>query len=512
MPSVNTTYAFNTDTAPVSVLDDDDDGRQGTSHNNVSNQNESDNDRDGLFNSNNNSTNTSKHDNSYPNQPPNNRLQSRTLRWWKNSSITTRILIIVIIILICINISLIHRNKSNRHASIAANSSSSQQQQQQTISTMLNNARIPLWKPLPPSDTVIRNIAFGSCASQNMPQSFWDTIMLPSNVASQLRPDLFIYTGDNVYGDCSSDECTELKMAYYNLSLHPTIQGIATQIPIIATLDDHDYGMNNCHAHNPYKETAKRMFREFFNYTWDDLPYHDGVYQSYTFGSGRQKVQIILLDTRYGRSPFLETKNNSSPFQPKQMDDIDQQMLSEFQWKWLKDQISNQPDVILRVIISSIQVLNDVTGFEAWRQLPMEQQRLYQLLQKEPVIFVSGDRHVGGVYEMAKTTTSSTANNKFVEITASSLTHSIPFGAYDDCSNSAECDEAIGFTRVSGPLVRENHYGTISIDYDASLVTIALRGAESSVGSTYHHPYDSIPLLGDAGEVLFNKTYAFSEL
>jgi alkaline phosphatase D len=161
---------------------------------------------------------------------------------------------------------------------------------------------------------------------------------------------------------------------------------------------------------------------------------------------------------------------------------------------------------------SLVQVLNDVTGFEAWRHLPMEQQRLLKLLQNEPVIFISGDRHVGGIYETAKTTAA--AANKFVEITASSLTHSIPFGAYDTCSNSDECDEDAGSTRVSGPLVRDNHYGTMALDYDASTVTIALRRAESSVGSTYHNHHDNsnIPLHGDAGEILINRTYSFSEL
>jgi alkaline phosphatase D len=347
-----------------------------------------------------------------------------------------------------------------------------------------------------------------------MPQTFWDTILLASNTP---YPDLFIYTGDNVYGDCSSEKCTELRMAYYNLSLHPSIQGAASQIPIIATLDDHDYGMNNCHAHNPYKDTAKDLFQEFFNYSWNGLPWHEGVYQSYAFGKEKKRIQIILLDTRYGRSPFQETNNASSPYRPKEMDDMDQHMLTEFQWQWLRQQINNEPNVVVRIIISSIQVLNDVTGFEAWRHLPMEQQRLFDLLQNEPVIFISGDRHVGGIYEMTKSSsTFSSTNHKFVEITASSLTHSIPFGAYDTCTNSEECDEAVGTTRVSGPLVRDNHYGTISIDYDTSQITIALRRAESSVGSTYRHtagdPNPTIPLHGDAGDVLIQKMYAFSEL
>ena len=241
MASVHTTYSFNTEIAPVSVHHD---------------ENEND-DRDGLFLSSGSHTTTNGSSNSSGNSPR---------RWYRMSSNT--IFMSILIVVLGINIALIQHNKSNsRHDSTASSLP-------QTVSTKLYNALIPPWKPLPSSDTIMTTIAFGSCASQNMPQSFWDTIMLSStNETSQQntssfhpRPDLFIYTGDNVYGDCSSDACTELRMAYYNLSRHPSIQGIASQIPIIATLDDHDYGMNNCHAHNPYKDTAKELFQEFFKY------------------------------------------------------------------------------------------------------------------------------------------------------------------------------------------------------------------------------------------------------
>jgi alkaline phosphatase D len=347
MTSINTTYAFNSEAAPVSAHDENDDD----DHDHRRMNNRDDCDRDGLFHD--HDSNNTISINGHPQSSP----HRTASRWWKSSSTSTTICIGIIMILLGINIALLLQpTKSNDHASNAASTTTLSSPPPQKVSSMLYNALIPQWKPLPSSDTIITHIAFGSCASQNMPQSFWDSIILSSNEASQHQhhlPDLFIYTGDNVYGDCSSEECTELRMAYYNLSLHPSIQGIASQIPIIATLDDHDYGMNNCHAHNPYKDTARDLFREFFNYTWDDLPWHEGVYQSYAFGKENQKVQIILLDTRYGRSPFQETNDNASPFRPKEMDDIDQHMLSEFQWKWLQQQITKEPDVVLRIIISS---------------------------------------------------------------------------------------------------------------------------------------------------------------
>jgi alkaline phosphatase D len=356
------------------------------------------------------------------------------------------------------------------------------------FSTFLNTT-LPVWKPLPLANQTITKIAFASCASQNMPQPHWDTIVLQ-------EPDLFLLMGDNVYGDCLSHECNELRNAYHDLAMHPSVQGAAPLVSVFATLDDHDYGQNNCYGMNPYKDTARQMFKEFFQLTTDDLPWYDGVYRSRIFGVSGSRAQIILLDTRYSRSPFLETGNPSAPFTPQPEDNIDQQMLSESQWLWLANQIKEPAE--LRIIVSSIQVLNQGTGFEAWRHLPMEQQRLYKLLQGQPVLFISGDRHVGGVYE----------SNDFVEVTASSLTHSIPFGVFDNCSTSEECDE-VDSARI-GNLVRQNHYGWIDIDWQASMLTLSLRRTESSVGSTYLH-LSTFP-HSDAGEELISKRYSFSQL
>jgi alkaline phosphatase D len=40
----------------------------------------------------------------------------------------------------------------------------------------------------------LSRIAFGSCANQSMAQPIWDAVLA-------YRPDLFIFAGDNVYGD-----------------------------------------------------------------------------------------------------------------------------------------------------------------------------------------------------------------------------------------------------------------------------------------------------------------------
>ena len=53
----------------------------------------------------------------------------------------------------------------------------------------------------------LTRIAFGSCAHQAKPQPIWDAVL-------EYRPELFIFAGDNVYGDVTSGAMTELADAY----------------------------------------------------------------------------------------------------------------------------------------------------------------------------------------------------------------------------------------------------------------------------------------------------------
>ena len=183
-------------------------------------------------------------------------------------------------------------------------------------------------------------------------------------------------------------------------------------------------------------------------------------------------------------------------------------MLSERQWNWLEGQL-RIPDVDLRLIVSSVQVLNNGTGFEAWRHLPQERDRLYQLLDDtdaHPVLLLSGDRHVGAFSE----------SNGLVEITSSSFTHTIPLGAYNsNCTTPAECDEPGDDSRI-GDFIRENHFGALEIDWVAREVSVSLRRAASSPGSAYDDVGTDCPTsnkkCGDAGSVLVERRYALVDL
>lgn len=352
-----------------------------------------------------------------------------------------------------------------------------------------SDIQLPYWKPLPTS--LPTRIAFGSCSDQRATLEYWDVLTVG------YQPDLFLLMGDNVYGDCHDIACTRLASAYRNLSLHPSFLGAAAQIPVLAVLDDHDYGQGDCHADNPHKDVALQWYGEFFDIP--DEHQRDGVYRSHIWsevdGTGNNAtLQLILLDTRYNRDPFVPTKRPSHPYEPTDST-IPQSMLGPNQWHWLEEQLQT-PDVSFRVLVSSIQVLNENTGFEAWRHLPQERERLYRLLHTNstvPTLILSGDRHVGSFSE----------SRGFVEVTASSLTHSIPLGTFTDCSSPLTCDEDDP-ARV-GDMIRENHFGALEIDWKRQQIEIQFRRSDTAYGARYTES-------GRAGEILATRTYRFDQL
>jgi alkaline phosphatase D len=366
----------------------------------------------------------------------------------------------------------------------------------------------PVWRELPLNDAVLTKLAFGSCSSQHMPFSYWDTVM-------KYNPDLLLLMGDNVYGDCllnvttntttniaTSDlsvACAPLVQAYRDFANHASVRGAAGHIPVFATLDDHDYGQSDADHSNAFKYYARHLFAEFFQIKKELLP-EDGVYRSRVWGVEPNRLQVIQMDTRFGKSPFVQTGNRTAPYRPYGKDDDGDgkyQMLSAAQWQWLTEQLENVP-ADLRVIVSSIQVLNDATGFECWRLMPSERERLYNLIRTKSVIFLSGDRHVGAFYR----------DGALVEITASSWTHTQPLGAFDSgCSSATECDEPD--PRRDGDFVRVNHFGTLEIDWYGRNVTVALRRAESSYAAAYLHPGYYSSKRSDAGDIIMERSWNF---
>ena len=148
--------------------------------------------------------------------------------------------------------------------------------------------------PHPELDRSLTRIAFGSCAKQSKEQPIWDTVLAN-------HPDLFVFLGDNIYGD--TRDMKELRAKYGQLAAKPGFQKLRATTPIVAVWDDHDYGEDDAGGDYPMKEQSREIFLDFWNEP-DDSPRRsrNGIYASYLFGPEDRRVQIILPDLRFNRT------------------------------------------------------------------------------------------------------------------------------------------------------------------------------------------------------------------
>ena len=122
-------------------------------------------------------------------------------------------------------------------------------------------------------------IAFGSCGNPYRPLPIFDRVV-------EHEPDLFIFLGDNIYGD--TDDMDLLRQKYQVLGKQPSFQKLKDRAEILATWDDHDYGRNDAGSEYPHKEASKQIFLEFFEEPEDSPRYqHAGIYHSVTRQVGR---------------------------------------------------------------------------------------------------------------------------------------------------------------------------------------------------------------------------------
>lgn len=247
-----------------------------------------------------------------------------------------------------------------------------------------SNEAEPLW-----------TIAFGSCAGQDRPQPFWGPILAH-------EPDLFLFIGDNIYGD--TEDMGVMRAKYDELGEKPGFQQLRTTVPLLATWDDHDYGVNDGGASYPMRDGSKEAFMDFYGIDADaPMRQHGGVYHSYILGPVGKRVQVILLDTRYFRGD-LKRKPAGDPRPGRYVpsDDTTQTMLGAEQWTWLEEQLRQPAEV--RLIASSIQFIPEEHGWEKWANLPHERTRMLGLLREteaEGVFFISGDRHLAEISRLA---------------------------------------------------------------------------------------------------------------
>ncbi len=244
------------------------------------------------------------------------------------------------------------------------------------------------------SEATITRIGFGSCVNIASHPTL-DQVL-------KLSFDRFILLGDNVYADTTNASVMTEKYRVRKESAF--FKALRKKAPVLATWDDHDYGSNDAGSNYVMKVESQRIFLDFMDEPLNSpRRQREGVYEAYLTGRPGRRVQIILLDTRYFRSPLAKGKNNVVPSGGNYIPHPDPNvtMLGEAQWQWLEERLRVPAD--LRIIGSSIQFIAEFSGGEAWANLPREKQRMLDLLERTKangVVFISGDRHFAELSRM----------------------------------------------------------------------------------------------------------------
>lgn len=281
-------------------------------------------------------------------------------------------------------------------------------------------------------DAPLERIAFGSCNNQDLPQPLWETI-------AAYQPQLWIWLGDNIYGD--SEDMSVLAAKWDKQTSNPEYRKLTC--PVNGTWDDHDFGVNDGGKGYPMKAASQRLFLKFLDVPPDDPRWkQEGVYSSQTYGPPGEQVTVILLDVRTFRD------------KPK----TDGNILGETQWAWLEKTLAESRAQI-HLIASGSQILPTEHRFEKWSDYPKSRARILALLDKYKTaapVFLTGDRHHAEISLLD-------SPGPVHEVTSSSLTHSRK-------GNASEPNAL----RV-GAVFTENNFGTITIDWKSRDASLAIR-------------------------------------
>ena len=238
---------------------------------------------------------------------------------------------------------------------------------------------------------VVSRIAFGSGADQDRAQPIWDTVLA-------LRPQLTLMLGNNILG--GTEDMRELRVQYAKLAVKPGFARLRRQSRVMATWNDLDFGREDGGADFDKRAESQQVFLDFWNEpSGSPRRQQQGVYAAQRFGPPGRRLQVILLDTRYGRGPLWRVAPDEArrralldmgPYLPN--DHERARMLSEEQWRWLEQQLRQPAD--LRLLVTSIPFVMEFTGWESWANMPNERRRLIDLIRNTGatgVLLLSGD-------------------------------------------------------------------------------------------------------------------------
>jgi alkaline phosphatase D len=206
------------------------------------------------------------------------------------------------------------------------------------------------------------------------------------------------------------------------------------------------------------KDEAQHLFLDFFGEPADSIRRSTpGIYDSRIFGPDGNRVQVILLDVRYFRSPpVLDTRTDE---EKKALNiagrygasnDPDATVLGEAQWVWLEKQLREPAEV--RLLVSSYPVVPTELGRDAWANFPLQRQRLFDLIAEtraNGAFFLSGDVHFSEISR------SDEGPYPMLDFTSSPL------------AAGSTGNESLSNTRRISDAYAEDSFGLVEIDWNA---------------------------------------------
>ncbi|MDO1514232.1 alkaline phosphatase D family protein [Maribacter confluentis] len=254
-------------------------------------------------------------------------------------------------------------------------------------------------------------LAFGSCNKTELPNLLWDDIV-------DSKPNVWIWGGDNIYAD--TDDMSLLRAMYDAQQAVPGYSKLVNVTEVLGTWDDHDYGLNDGGLEYTSKDKSQQEFWNFMRVPMQSpLRTQKGVFRTKDFNMDQGSIKIIILDTRYFRTPLTPDHETKKRIKPNEYGIGT--ILGEGQWVWLENELLHSK-ADFNIIVSSIQFLSREHGFETWGNFPHEVDRLEQTIVKSKakgVVLLSGDRHIS---EFSRKSLDG-MEYPLIDFTSSGLTH-----------------------------------------------------------------------------------------
>ncbi len=202
-----------------------------------------------------------------------------------------------------------------------------------------------------------------------------DSVYTIYKTMTKMSAKFMIWTGDAVYyrnKDWESSRAMIARNELYRREL-PTLRHFLDTVKQYSVWDDHDFGPNNSHGDQPFKDTALLVFKKF----WNNPAYGNDSCKGVFFKFSHEDVDFFMLDDRYHSNP--KTK----------------EMLGRKQLNWLKWELSHSK-ARFKFIISGTQWLPDNHLTESYQSFKTECNDFFSFLEKEKikgVVLFSGDVH-----------------------------------------------------------------------------------------------------------------------